>query len=237
MGAEKGGKYLDFLDILLTAKDENGVGLSDIDIRNEVDTFLFEGHDTTASAISWTLFSLAEHPEYQEKCRQEIEEILEGRESDDIEWSDLPKLEYLGMCIKEGMRLHSPVAIVGRVTTKPFELDGVTAPPDTSIMVNIWMLHHNEHVWGKDHMDFKPERFSRENVAKMDPYQYVPFAGGPRNCIGQNFAINEQKVELAKLVYNFKFSLVPGQNIRRRLSAVMRAQNGIMANVERIKRN
>ncbi|XP_053388474.1 cytochrome P450 4F6-like [Mercenaria mercenaria] len=71
-------KYLDFLDILLTAKDENGAGLSDIDIRNELDTFLFEGHDTTASAISWILYSLAKHPEYQEKCRKEINDLLQG---------------------------------------------------------------------------------------------------------------------------------------------------------------
>ncbi|KAL4240868.1 hypothetical protein ACF0H5_001653 [Mactra antiquata] len=236
-GPSKGGKYLDFLDILLTAKDENGVGLSDMDIRNEVDTFLFEGHDTTASAISWILYSLAQHQEYQKKCQEEIDEILQGRESDEILWSDLPKFEYLGMCIKEGMRLHSPVAIVARVTTKPFELDGIVAPPDTNVMVNIWMLHHNEHVWGKDHMEFKPDRFSKDNAAKMDPYQFVPFSGGPRNCIGQNFAMNEEKVVLAKLLHNFTFKLVPGHCVKKRLSAVMRAHNGILVTVERRRHN
>lgn len=225
--------YLDFLDILLTAKDEQGLGLSDLDIRNEVDTFLFEGHDTTASAISWILYSLAEHPEYQRKCQEEIDGLLDGRDSDEILWSDLPHLEYLTICIKEGMRLHCPVAIVGRETTKPFDLGDVVAPPGTSVMINIWMLHHNEHVWGPDHMEFKPERFSKDNITKMDPYQFVPFSGGPRNCIGQNFAMNEEKAVLAKLLRNFTFRLKPGHVVRKRLAAVMRSQNGILAFVER----
>ncbi|XP_052819369.1 leukotriene-B4 omega-hydroxylase 3-like [Mya arenaria] len=226
-------KYLDFLDILLTAKDENGVGLSYMDIRNEVDTFLFEGHDTTASAISWILYSLAEHPEYQQKCQEEVDEVLQGRQ--DVEWSDLPKLEYLTQCIKEGMRLHAPVAIVGRETTKPFPIADIVCPPGTNVMINIWMLHHNVEVWGEDHMDFRPDRFTKEACAKMDPYQYVPFSGGPRNCIGQNFAMNEQKVVIAKLLNNFTFNLVPGHVVRRRLAAVMRAENGIMMTVERRK--
>ncbi|XP_053380794.1 cytochrome P450 4F6-like [Mercenaria mercenaria] len=126
-------KYLDFLDISLTAKDENGVGLSDTDIRNEVDTFLFEGYDTTASAISWILYSLAKHPEYQEKCQEEIDDLLQGRESDDIKWNNLPQLEYLSMCIKAGVRLYCPVAIVGRETTKPFDLGDITIPPGTGV--------------------------------------------------------------------------------------------------------
>ncbi|WAQ97456.1 CP4FE-like protein [Mya arenaria] len=204
-------KYLDFLDILLTAKDENGVGLSYMDIRNEVDTFLFEGHDTTASAISWILYSLAEHPEYQQKCQEEVDEVLQGRQ--DVEWSDLPKLEYLTQCIKEGMRLHAPVAIVGRETTKPFPIADIVCPPGTNVMINIWMLHHNVEVWGEDHMDFRPDRFTKEACAKMDPYQYVPFSGGP----------------------SFTFNLVPGHVVRRRLAAVMRAENGIMMTVERRK--
>lgn len=226
-------KYLDFLDILLTAKDEHGVGLSDLDIRNEVDTFLFEGHDTTASAISWILYSLAENPECQRKCQEEIDDMLRGRENDDITWSDLPNFEYLTMCIKEGMRLHCPVAIVGRETTKPFDLGDIIAPPGISVVINIWMLHHNEHIWGPDHMEFKPERFTKDNIALMDPYQFVPFSGGPRNCIGQNFAMNEEKAVLAKLLHNFTFSLKPGHVVKKRLSAVMRSQNGILAFVER----
>ncbi|KAL4221389.1 hypothetical protein ACF0H5_019647 [Mactra antiquata] len=219
-------KYLDFLDILLTAKDETGQGLTPLEIRNEVDTFLFEGHDTTASAISWILYSLAKHPEYQQKCQEEIDNILQDRSSDDIEWSDLSHLEYLTMCIKEGMRHHSPVPFIQREFTHDFVIDGRTFPAGTSVSLHIFGLHHNETVWDKP-MEYIPERFSKENVAKMDSFQFVPFSAGPRNCIGQNFAMNEEKVVLSKLLRRFTFKLDPDHNVRRKVGAVMRAENGI----------
>ncbi|XP_053397496.1 ultra-long-chain fatty acid omega-hydroxylase-like [Mercenaria mercenaria] len=226
-GSPKSGRYIDFLDILLTARDEEGRGLSRLEIRNEVDTFLFEGYDTTASAISWILYSLAENPECQRKCQAEIDEVLDGRESDDLEWSDLNQLEYLTMCIKEGMRLHSPVPGVSRETTQDFDLGDRVAPEGTIIVINIWILNHMENVWGPDHMEFKPERFSKENIDKIEHFQYVPFSAGPRNCIGQNFALNEEKVVLSKLLRNFTFRLDPNHKVEKSLSGVMRTKDGM----------
>ncbi|KAK2165955.1 hypothetical protein LSH36_44g13012 [Paralvinella palmiformis] len=98
-------KYLDFLDILLTAKDEQGQGLTDKEIRVEVDTFLFEGHDTTASGISWTLYSLAQNPEWQKMCQQEIDQILDGRDSDDICWN----------CIGQNFAMHEMKVVIGKI--------------------------------------------------------------------------------------------------------------------------
>lgn len=219
-------KCLDFLDILLTARDENGLGLTKLEIRNEVDTFMFEGHDTTASAISWILYSLAENPKHQEKCRNEIDKILEGRESDNIEWDDLPKLEYLSMCIKEGMRLHAPVPFIQRVATKSITIDGNTFPAGTPLSVNIYSLHHNPEVW-EDHEVFKPERFTEDNFSKMDSFAYCPFSAGPRNCIGQNFARNEEKVVLAKILHRYKIETDPDHKTVKKVAAVMRAENGI----------
>lgn len=219
-------KCLDFLDILLTARDENGLGLTKLEIRNEVDTFMFEGHDTTASAISWILYSLAENPKHQEKCRNEIDKILEGRESDNIVWDDLPKLEYLSMCIKEGMRLHAPVPFIQRVATKRITIDGNTFPAGTPLSVNIYSLHHNPEVW-EDHEVFKPERFTEDNFSKMDSFAYCPFSAGPRNCIGQNFARNEEKVVLAKILHRYKIETDPDHKAVKKVAAVMRAENGI----------
>ncbi|KAL4233204.1 hypothetical protein ACF0H5_007888 [Mactra antiquata] len=226
-------RYVDFLDILLTAKDEDGKGLSRLDIRNEVNTFLFEGHDTTASGISWVLYSLAQHPEYQKKCQDEIDNVFGDK--DDLEWSDLSKLEYLTMCIKEGMRLHPPVPIISRETTKDFDLGDRMAPVGSIVQLNIWTLCHMENVWGSDHMEFKPERFSKDNAANMEAFQYVPFSAGSRNCIGQNFAMNEEKVVLSKLLRNFTFRLDPDHEVRRSMSAVLRTQTGMYMFVE--KRN
>ncbi|KAL4233226.1 hypothetical protein ACF0H5_007910 [Mactra antiquata] len=235
-GATIQTRYVDFLDILLAAKDEEGKGLSGIEIRNEVDTFLFEGHDTTASAISWILYSLAEHPEYQKKCQQEIDDILDQSGSEELGWADLSKVEYLTMCIKEGMRLHSPVPIVTRETTKEFDLgEGRTAPIGSMVQLNIWGTNHLEATWGPDHMEFKPERFSRDNAAKMEPFQYIPFSAGSRNCIGQNFAMNEEKIVLSKLLRNFTFRLDPNHEIRRSMSAVMRTSTGMYMYVDKRK--
>ncbi|XP_052241444.1 ultra-long-chain fatty acid omega-hydroxylase-like isoform X4 [Dreissena polymorpha] len=223
--AEK--RYVDFLDILLTARDETGNGLTRLEIRNEVDTFLFEGHDTTGSAISWILYSLAQHPKYQRRCQQEVDALLAGRDTDDIEWSDLSKLEFLTQCIKEGMRLHAPVPILSRELRQELKIGGRVIPPGCLVQLNIWALHHMEKYWGADHWEFKPERFVPENIDKIASYQFVPFSAGNRNCIGQHFAMNEEKVILSKLLRNFTFSLDPAHEVKKSASAVMRTVDGL----------
>ncbi|WAR07532.1 CP4FN-like protein [Mya arenaria] len=213
--ALEGKRYVDFLDILLTARDEEGVGLSSLEVRNEVDTFLFE--------------------EYQKRCQQEVDQVLEGRDSDFVEWSDMPKFEFLTQCIKEGMRLHGPVPIVNREVKEDFEIGGRNIPAGSIVQLNIWALHHKESVWGPDHMEFKPERFSPENVDKMSPFQFVPFSAGPRNCIGQHFAMNEEKSVLAKLLRNFTFRIDTSHVVKKNLSAVMRTVDGMFMYVEERK--
>ncbi|XP_076452061.1 cytochrome P450 4F2-like isoform X3 [Babylonia areolata] len=219
-------RNLDFLDILLTAKDETGQGLTSLEIRNEVDTFLFEGHDTTASAISWILFSLAGHPQCQTRAQAEVDEILEGRDRPDLEWGDLSKLEYLTQVIKEGMRLHCPVPFIQRQLTKPVTIEGVMLPVGTFCTIHLQNLHHNPVVW-KDPWTFDPDRFHPDNLKDKDTYAFVPFSAGPRNCIGQHFAMNEEKVVLGRLLHKFTFTLDPSHVVKKKASVVMRAENGI----------
>ncbi|XP_064612111.1 ultra-long-chain fatty acid omega-hydroxylase-like [Liolophura sinensis] len=219
-------RYLDFLDILLTAHDASGEGLTDSEIRDEVDTFLFEGHDTTSSAICWTLCSLAEHPEHQRRIQEELDEVLKGRESEDILWEDLPKLTYLNLCIKESLRLHSPVPMVQRQTTQTLTLGKHTIPPDTLINVVIYNIHHNPLIWDNS-MEYRPDRFTLENCEKRDPYAFVPFSAGPRNCIGQNFAMHEIKVVISRILYRFNLELDPNHKVEKVIELVMRSKNGI----------
>jgi len=94
--------------------------------------------------------------------------------------SDVSKLEYLTQCVKEGMRLHAPVPMVSRQVEEPLDMCGRKLPPQTLVQINIWALHHMESVWGPDHMEYKPERFSPENAAKMSSYQFMPFSAGSR---------------------------------------------------------
>ncbi len=126
-------KYLDFLDILLTARDEDGKGLTDLEIRDEADTFMFEGHDTTTSGMSWTLYCLAKHPEHQDKVRDEVRSVLMGREW--LEYDDLKDLQYTTWCIKEAMRLYPPVFNIVRMTTEDTEIGGHMIPKGMMVIV------------------------------------------------------------------------------------------------------
>ncbi|XP_064601467.1 cytochrome P450 4B1-like [Liolophura sinensis] len=216
--------HLDFLDILLTAEDEHGVGLSTEDIRAEADTFLFEGHDTTASATSWTLYALAKYPDMQERVREEVDELLGDRTY--LEWNDLSNLKYTSLFLKEVLRVYPPVPVVSRQTTKPCVIDGVTIPPGMVLQLAIMLVHRNADVW-ENPEEFRPERFMSETFLTRDPYCYVPFSAGPRNCIGQNFAFNEEKVVICRIVKKFKIVLDESHPVTIVPELVLRAKEGI----------
>ncbi|XP_023372977.1 docosahexaenoic acid omega-hydroxylase CYP4F3 isoform X2 [Otolemur garnettii] len=224
-------KTLDFIDVLLLSKDEDGKGLSDEDIRAEADTFMFEGHDTTASGLSWVLYHLAKHPEYQERCRQEVQELLRDREPLEIEWDDLAQLPFLTMCIKESLRLHPPVPVISRYCTQNIELpDGRVIPKGVICLLSIFGTHHNPAVW-PDPEVYDPSRFDPENIKERSPLAFVPFSAGPRNCIGQTFAMTEMKVILALTLLRFRI-LPDNDEPRRKPELVLRAEGGLWLRVE-----
>ncbi|KAM4720630.1 LOW QUALITY PROTEIN: cytochrome P450 4B1-like [Rhinophrynus dorsalis] len=217
-------RHLDFLDILLCAKDENGKGLSDEDLRAEVDTFMFEGHDTTSSGISWILYCMSKHPEHQQKCREEIREVLGNRQT--MEWEDIGRIPYTTMCIKESLRLYPPVPSVSRELVKPVTFyDGRSLPAGTRVTLQMY-IHRNPSVW-KDPEVFDPLRFSPENSSKRHSHAFVPFAAGPRNCIGQNFAMNEMKVAVALTLNRFELSPDLSKPALKLPQLVLRSKNGI----------
>ena len=218
-------RYVDFLDILLLAKDENGVGLTDVEIREEVETFMFEGHDTTASGISWALYNLAKNQDYQAKAREEVDNIIKDKE--EVSWEDLPEMEYLTMCIKESLRLNPTVFVISRELTNSQTIDGHSFPPGTLVDIGIYALHHNETVWGKDHMIYHPDRFHKDNMVKMDSHAFVPFSAGPRNCIGQNFAMNEMKCTIASILHKFELSVDNSHKVEMVPEIILKAKNGI----------
>lgn len=223
----KSKRYVDFLDILLLAQDEDGCSLTDSEIMDEVETFMFEGHDTTSSGLSWALYNLARHPEFQEKAQREIDSIMNTKSVKTVEWNDLPKFEYLTMCIKESLRLHPPVHLISRQLTKPTLIENHLAPIDTTIDINIWNLHHNPSVWGDNVMTYDPNRFLPDNMVKMDPFAFLPFSAGPRNCIGQHFAMNEMKTTVALILYNFKLSLDDSHKVQMVSEVILKAKDGI----------
>uniref|UniRef100_A0A5F9C2H8 CYP4B1-like isozyme short form n=1 Tax=Oryctolagus cuniculus TaxID=9986 RepID=A0A5F9C2H8_RABIT len=218
-------RHLDFLDILLDVRGESGVQLSDTDLRAEVDTFMFEGHDTTTSGISWFLYCMALYPEHQQRCREEVREILGDQDS--FQWEDLAKMTYLTMCMKECFRLYPPVPQVYRQLSKPVSfVDGRSLPAGSLISLHIYALHRNSDVW-PDPEVFDPLRFSPENSSGRHPYAFIPFSAGPRNCIGQQFAMNEMKVVTALCLLRFEFSVDPLRLPIKLPQLVLRSKNGI----------
>nr|XP_034342971.1 LOW QUALITY PROTEIN: cytochrome P450 4F1-like [Arvicanthis niloticus] len=224
-------KTLDFIDVLLLSKDEDGKELSDEDIRAEADTFMFEGHDTTASGLSWILYNLARHPEYQERCRQEVQELLRDREPEEIEWDDLAQLPFLTMCIKESLRLHPPVTVISRCCTQDIVLpDGRTIPKGIICLISIFGIHHNPSVWSDPEV-YDPFRFDPERIKDSSPLAFIPFSAGPRNCIGQTFAMSEMKVALALTLLRFRV-LPDDKEPRRQPELILRAEGGLWLRVE-----
>ncbi|XP_034029939.1 cytochrome P450 4B1-like [Thalassophryne amazonica] len=218
-------RHLDFLDILLCAKDETQQGLSDEDMRAEVDTFMFEGHDTTASGISFILYCLACNPEHQKICRDEINEVLNGKNT--FEWQDLNKIPYTTMCIKESLRLYPPVPTMARKATKPITFfDGRTVPEGCIIGTNVFGIHRNASVWENPDV-FDPLRFLPERINSRSPHAFIPFSAGPRNCIGQTFAMNEMKVATALTLKRYELIGDPTRKPKIVARLVLRSLNGV----------
>ncbi|XP_070711569.1 cytochrome P450 4F3 isoform X1 [Pempheris klunzingeri] len=229
----------DFVDIILLSKDEDGQGLTDEEIQAEANTFMFAGHDTTASAICWTLYNLARHEQYQERCRQEASDLMQGRDGHEIEWEDLAKLPFTTMCIRESLRLHSPVQAVTRTYTQDMALPGDrTVPKGAICLVSIYGTHHHPAVWTNPH-EFNPLRFDPANTEGRASHAFIPFSSGPRNCIGQKFALAELRVVVALTLLRFR--LTPGLNlelgtssggVRRLPQLVLRAEGGLWLQLE-----
>ncbi|XP_048870627.1 cytochrome P450 4F3 [Brienomyrus brachyistius] len=224
-------KVTDFIDVLLLSKDDDGKGLTDEEIKAEADTFMFEGHDTTASGLSWVLYNLGKHPEYQERCRAEVDDLLQGRDSEELDWDDLSNLPFITMCIKESLRLYPPVPAVTRRLTQEITVPGKRViPPGNISLVSIYGTHHNPHVW-PDPEVYNPLRFDPKNSKGRSPYAFIPFSAGARNCIGQNFAMAEMRVATALTVRRFRIT-PRDSKVRRLPELILRAEGGLWLQLE-----
>lgn len=190
------------LDILIKSAEENEI--DDDGIREEVDTFVFEGHDTTAMAFIFTIALLAEHTEIQDLARREVKELFKKSDGK-LGIKEINSLDYLDRCIKESLRLYPSVAQIGRAVTEDLQLKNYLIPAGSVLNIHIFDLHRDPNYWPNPNV-FDPDRFLPNNVQNRHPFAYVPFSAGSRNCIGQKFAILELKVLISYLLQNFKMS-------------------------------
>ncbi|XP_031638529.1 cytochrome P450 4d1-like [Contarinia nasturtii] len=218
-----------FLDLLLHSTIE-GKPLTDLEIREEVDTFMFEGHDTTTSGITFCLYNIAKHPEVQRKCFDEIATVFGSDTKEPTTISKLNQLSYLELVIKETLRLFPSVPFIGRIAMQDIELtQNRIIPTGANVLVPIYTIQRNEKYF-EDADAFKPERFLAERTAeKQSSFIYVPFSAGPRNCIGQKFAMYEIKSIVSKILRNFELTLTEESSAFPTLTAelILRPENSI----------
>ncbi len=190
----------DLLSILVEAETDEGVGMSDETLKDEITTMLFAGHETTALTLTFTWDLLARNPGVREKLHRELDDVLDGRAPT---FDDLPDLEYTEQVVKESLRLYPPAHDIRRQTTQEVTLDGYTIPEDTIVSMPLWVLHRDQQ-WFDDPEAFRPERWSGGLEADLPEFAYFPFGGGPRQCIGDTFATNEAKLTLATFARRYE---------------------------------
>ncbi|XP_066993577.2 cytochrome P450 4C1 isoform X1 [Anabrus simplex] len=213
-------KHLAFLDLLIEISEKEHT-LTDRDIQEEVDTFMFEGHDTTTSAICWALYLLGKHPDIQERVVEELNGIF-GDSDRSPTHDDLSSMKYLEQVIKETLRLYPSVPAFSRQLETDIELLGHTVPAGANISVLPLFLHRDPKLY-PDPEKFDPDRFSVEACQNRHPYSYLPFSAGPRSCIGQRFALMEEKVVLSTVLRNFRLeSLDKPEDITMLMELILR---------------
>ncbi|VDD90914.1 unnamed protein product [Enterobius vermicularis] len=193
-----GKRRMAFLDLMLDMHDKGDLPLSGI--QEEVDTFTFEGHDTTSTSINWFLHLMGTNPHIQAKVQKEIDDVL-GPDDRPITYEDLSRFRYLEACIKETLRLYPSVPIIARFLTEDIVIKNKTIPKYVGIVITPSMVHRDPRYW-PDPEVFRPERFL--DGEQKHPYAFIPFSAGARNCIGQRFAIMEEKCILGLLMRHLK---------------------------------
>jgi cytochrome P450 len=206
----------DLLTRLLDARDDDGAAMSDRQVRDEVLTLFVAGHETTATALAWTIYYACREPTIYAAMEREADAV-----GDSPGAADLPRLDLCLRAFKEAMRLAPPVYIFGRDSREPVSVGGYELPRPTNLMVSPWALHHSARLW-PDPERFDPERFVAARESARHRYAYLPFGAGPRICLGNHFAYMEAQLALAVLLRRYRFELLgddepePGATLRPR---------------------
>ncbi|XP_028561349.2 cytochrome P450 3A12-like isoform X3 [Podarcis muralis] len=209
------GGRVDFLQLMINSQKSNREhqsngsdpsykGLTDDEILAQAFTFVFGGYETNSNSLGYTAYFLAIHPDVQQKLQAEVDTILPNKAP--LTYDAIMQLEYLDMVLNETQRLYPFGGRLERLCKKDVEINGVTIPKGTLVMIPPYTLHRDPEYWPEPE-EFRPERFSKENKDKIDPYTYLPFGAGPRNCLGMRFALVTMKVAIAILMQHFSFKV------------------------------
>jgi cytochrome P450 len=217
----------DVIAMMLAAKDEDGTIFSDPQIRDHLMILFLAGHETSSNGLTWMLYLLAQYPQWTRKVLDELQTVLGGRDPD---LADLEKLPVLDMIVKESMRILPPVVAFTRSAAAPFDMDGYHIPAGTMLLYTIIATHYLPEIY-PDPLEFRPERFAPDAERKYSPYEYLPFGGGARLCLGQPLAMMEIKIALAIILQKFRLDLVPEQTVKAIFRGSLYPKNGLRVTV------
>ncbi len=219
----------DLLALLMAATDEEtGEGMTDAQLRDEVMTLFLAGHETSATGLTWALVQLARHPDVEARCREEVLRVTGGAPPTVAQLRDMP---YLRAFVDEVLRLHPPAWIMEREPIQDDEIVGYPIPKGSVVIVSPYVTHRNPALWDRPHR-FDPERFLGAEARERQRYAYFPFGGGPRQCVGNNFALMEMQLTLARLLSRFRISLVPDQRIEQLPYVTLQPDGPVLIRVE-----
>ena len=214
----------DLLELLMNARDpDSGESMDDAQLRDEIITLLIAGHETVASALTWTWCLLAQNPDSGARLRSELEHQLGGRMPCA---DDLPNLPYTQMVFEEALRLYPPAWIITRKALNEDEIDGEKIKPGALIVISPYTIHRHPDFWDFPER-FQPERFAAERPAERPRFAYIPFGGGPRLCIGDSFARVEAQLVLAAAAQRYQLHLEPGASVEAEPMVTLRPKNGL----------
>ena len=213
----------DLLQTLMDARYSDGQGMSDSLILSESMQLLVAGHETSSNALSWLFYLLSSRPDCLERVRQEFDSVL-GEAP--LNYSDVPKFEFTTRVICEGLRLYPPFWMIDRMAVADDRVGDLAIPSGSTVIVYVYGAHHAPRYW-QNPESFDTERFTKANDKLRTPFTFLPFGGGPRGCIGGNYAMLQILMILSDLVRKYDFQLAPGQTIEARPMVILRPKHGI----------
>ena len=218
----------DLLSMLLAAQDEDGSRMTDRQLRDETITLFLAGHETTASTLSWTWWLLAQNPAVEAKLHAELDSVLGDRAPS---LDDLPKLAYTGHVIAESLRLYPAAWGMARLVVEDHEIAGYPVTKGMGVAMAQWVVHRDPR-WYDAPEEFRPERWNDDLLKRLPRFAYFPFGGGPRQCIGNSFAVMESTLILATIARRFRLRLVANHPVVPLASITLRPRHGVRVTLE-----
>ncbi|KAK2817288.1 hypothetical protein Q5P01_025479 [Channa striata] len=204
----KKANRVDFLQLMIDSQKNNAgeqeKGLNDHEILSQAMIFIFAGYETSSTSLTFLAYNLATNPRVMKKLQEEIDSTFPNKGP--VDYQALMQMEYLDSVVNESLRLYPIAPRLERVAKATVEINGLVIPKDMVVMIPTWPIHRDPEVWPEPE-EFKPERFSKENKETIDPYTYMPFGAGPRNCLGMRFALVMMKLAVVEILQRYNFSV------------------------------